>query len=122
MSLRENGQGIIEVLVAMFIFGVISTAFLGLSGAFMRGSLAAQQKEAAVRCAQHVVEKVRAGGGTLPKPGPCGDSVFPHLAYEVATGGTGDAMMIVSVYARTQGRNQLVYAVTTARSLGVSPP
>lgn len=112
----------IDVLVAMFILGVISTAFLGLSGAFMRGSLAAQQKEAAVRCAQHVVEQVRAGGGSLPQPGPCGDSVFPQLAYEVAAGGPGDSMVTVSVYARTPGREQLVYAVTTTRSLGVSPP
>lgn len=119
---RELGQAMVEVLVALFILGVVSTVFLGLSGAFMRGSLAARQKEAAVRCAQDVVEQIRAGRGGLPRGGPCGDPAFPELVYELATGGDGDSMVTVSVYARRPGSDQLVYAVTTARSLGVSPP
>lgn len=122
ISLRQHGEGIVEVLVAMFILGVITTAFLGLSGAFMHGSLDARQRGAAVRCAQHVIEQIRARAGELPQPSSCGDPVFPQLAYELATGGDGDSMVTVSVYARSPGHDQLVYAVTTARSLGVSPP
>ena len=119
---RELGQGMVEVLVALFILGVVSTAFLGLSGAFMRGSLSARQREAAVRCAQHVVEQIRAGGGSLPQPGSCGDSAFPDLEYELKTDGPGDSMVTVSVYDRQPGGDGPVYEVTTPRSLGVGPP
>lgn len=119
---RELGQGMVEVLVALFILGVVSTAFLGLTGAFMRGSLSTRQREAAVRCAQHVIEQIRAGGGTLPQPGSCGDSAFPDLEYELETAGPGDLVVTVSVYDRGPDGDRPVYEVTTARSLGVSPP
>jgi len=119
---RELGQGIVEVLVALLILGMVSTAFLGLSGAFMRGSLSARQREAAVRCAQHVVEQVRAGGGTLPRPGSCGDSIFPDLEYELDASESGDWMVTVSVYDRRRGEGPPIYEVTTARYLGANPP
>lgn len=122
MSLRERGEGMLELLVAMFILGVVSTAFLGLSGAFMRGSMAAREKEAAVRCAQDVVEQIRAGGGRLPQPGSCGDSTFPDLEYELKIAGPGDSMVTVSVYDRRPAGGSPVYEVTTTRFLGVSPP
>lgn len=121
-SRLEIGEGLVEVLVALFILGLVSTAFLSLSGAFMRGLLAARQKEAAVRCAQDVIEQVRAGGGRLPQPGSCGDSTFPDLEYELKITGPAESIVTVAVYGRRPPGGSPVYEVTTARFLGVSPP
>lgn len=122
VTTRERGHGLVDTLVGLFILGVVATAFLGLTGAFMRGTLSARQREAAVSCARHVVEQIRAAGGSLPGSASCGNPVFPELEFAVAAAGPGESMVTVSVYARTRSRSQLVYAVSTARYLGVSRP
>ncbi|WP_243149838.1 prepilin-type cleavage/methylation domain-containing protein [Thermaerobacter sp. PB12/4term] len=135
-----RGSGLIEALVALFVFALVAGAFLGAMTGFLRGTARASQLQGAVSCAGHVVESVRAGlltPGAQPQDGSCAAAGWPTLGYRLesvagggpAGGGAGSpagtwpALSVTVFPAGRQGQPAAaLYRVVTAASLATSGP
>lgn len=119
MLLAGKGQGLLEVLVALFLLALVSTSFLSLVTATSAGLYTSQRRQAAVRCAQSVIEQVHSPGvQVMPAYGPCDDARYPRMTWAVEL--AGDKVRVV-VYADSS-RSTALFSLDTILFAGVAQP
>lgn len=124
---RQDGSGLVEVLVTLFLLTAVATAFVTAMAAFQQGFARAELLRGAVACTSYVVERVRGGFMTVPDQavvGGCAEAGWPNLGYRlvpaVVTGdGGGNASwraISVTVYPSAQVGvpEAAIYQLTTS--------
>lgn len=119
MLAGDKGQGLLDVLVALFLLALVSTAFFSLITATSARLWGNERRQAAVRCAQSVMEQVRSSRMVSPaENGSCKDSRYPAMSWAVTL--VGDRVSVV-VYADTSGSTSL-FSLASELSPGVAQP
>lgn len=115
----DRGEGLLEVLVALLLLALVSTTFFSLTTATSAGLWGSQRRQAAVRCAQSVMEQVRSSSMAGPTAdGSCDDARYPGMSWAVAL--VGDRVS-VAVYTDTSA-SMTLFSLASELSPGVAQP